>query len=649
MTMHTYFSHSASRASRIAATVTAAALLFIGVSCSENLPNGPNTFPASIKIVVPHDTIVVGDSSVVQAQATDAEGHVIQGLGFTWSSADSATVGFAAVPTGNADAESGRTRSLVAKRTGRSVVTLTLPDPRFVVSSVTRTETAVLAGVRVLTSHDSTLTAINDTAVAIAAGLVHANGANVTRVSTGIKWVHLGTHTTVVGTGDTIKYIARSNGPDTLIATHDFCLVTGKCADTVIARVAQQLIFTLSGRNFLAWSFGDSLGPTITLADRRGSGLAGTSVRFVPRTPADSLIVRTTPPIGTSNPVNGAMAAPLLVSQGNGTAHVAVLGIATDGSVVAVDSITETVRQVARRVNIEPLRALETGPDSIPIRPVARDARGAAIADATVLVTPAGIPVNTINNILWAGPTGVTGATAGSITPSVIGSSLPENNPLAPQVPVIVNGAIISLIPMDSVVAGGTPLTITTQVLDSLGNSASGKFVQFSALVGTVPDPVQVDGNGNATVIWAPPTIVGRYTLTGVLGTQLLFSLPDSAGRIIIRRSVTVYADVPSELFSNVVVNPNPVAKTANAVVTITARDRFGNISKAAKGTDFTLTPGAGGGTLSPISCSFGICTATYTAPDNPGPGNITDTFIVTLTANGAPIQNSPITMTITP
>jgi hypothetical protein len=237
----------------------------------------------------------------------------------------------------------------------------------------------------------------------------------------------LGTHVAVVVARDTIRFIARSNGPDTLIATHDFCLAGAKCADTVVARVSQQLTLTLSARTFLAWSFGDSLGPTITLADRRGNGLAGTFVRFVPRTPTDSLIVRVTPPIGVSNPVNGSMAAPLLVSTGNGTARVAVLGIASDGSTVAIDSITETVRQVARRVNVEPMRAIETAADSIPIKPVARDARGAAIADATIVLTAVGTPVNNINGVNWAGPSVLTTFTGGTITPTLIGVALPEN------------------------------------------------------------------------------------------------------------------------------------------------------------------------------------------------------------------------------
>jgi len=118
--MRTHRSRPVSLGSRVGVALTVATLVLFGLSCTENLPNGPNTFSAGIKILVSHDTIVVGDSSVAQAQAIDASGHVIQALSFTWTSADSSIVGFAAVPTGNADAESGRTRSLVAKKTGRS-------------------------------------------------------------------------------------------------------------------------------------------------------------------------------------------------------------------------------------------------------------------------------------------------------------------------------------------------------------------------------------------------------------------------------------------------------------------------------------------------------------------------------------------------
>src|SRR5436190_17720245 len=134
--------------------LAAVAPLFFALSCTENLPNGPNTFGATIKISVPHDTLVVGDSSVAQAVATDDNGRAIQSLSFNWTSADSSIVGFASPATD--DATAGRTRSLIGRRTGRAVVTLALPDPRFVVSNATRTETVVVGGVRILSTHDST-------------------------------------------------------------------------------------------------------------------------------------------------------------------------------------------------------------------------------------------------------------------------------------------------------------------------------------------------------------------------------------------------------------------------------------------------------------------------------------------------------------
>ncbi len=179
----------------------ACAALFVVVSCNENLPNGPQTFVAQLRIAVPHDTLVVGDSNVAQAQALDASGNQIESLAFTWTSADSSTVGFAS--PGASDTSNGRTRRLIGQRTGRSGVTIALPDPRFVSSPATRMETVVVGGVRVLTAHDSTLSAINDTGVAVAAGLVRVNGALVPRGGEGVRWVHLGSHTAVADRQET--------------------------------------------------------------------------------------------------------------------------------------------------------------------------------------------------------------------------------------------------------------------------------------------------------------------------------------------------------------------------------------------------------------------------------------------------------------
>ena len=60
-----------------AAAATIAAIV-VGSSCTENLPNGPVTFSGvTLSIVVPHDTLLVGDVSTAQARATDAAGNVI--------------------------------------------------------------------------------------------------------------------------------------------------------------------------------------------------------------------------------------------------------------------------------------------------------------------------------------------------------------------------------------------------------------------------------------------------------------------------------------------------------------------------------------------------------------------------------------------
>ena len=93
--------------------------IFLGLSCTENLPSGPESFPAHIEIALGRDTLVVGDSSVAQARAIDANGRVIQSLAYTWTSADPTILDFAA-----GDSSSGRIMRLVGKKPGRSLVTL---------------------------------------------------------------------------------------------------------------------------------------------------------------------------------------------------------------------------------------------------------------------------------------------------------------------------------------------------------------------------------------------------------------------------------------------------------------------------------------------------------------------------------------------
>ena len=624
------------------ARAAAAALVALGAlsSCNENLPSGPSTFAASLSIVA-RDTIVIGDTSVARAVATDAQGHQIEALSFTWTSTDSATVGLAPVSSSPPDTSQGREETLSARRPGRTTVSVSLSDPRFTTSGGSRSETGVVGGVRVTTTHDSTLTAVNDTGVAVATGLIHAaNGALTPVAGLGVRWDHRGQHTTVAVTGDTVRYVARSNGVDTLIVTHDFCLAGARCADTVVTRVAQALSLALSDKLFQAWSFGDTLGPTVTLSDRRGNGLAGASIRLVPATAADSAIVRTTAAVGGTNVTTGAIASPQLVSAGNGSAKVYILGIGPDGfSVLAKDSITETVRQVARRVVAEALRPVMTANDSIPVRAVARDARGALIADATTTLTASGVPLGA----LWAGPTTIaTSPVVATITPDVTGVALPSNNPGAPQVAVLVNASQLTLIKPDTVVAGATARTVSVVVLDSIGTPAAGRFVRFGVSFGPTPDSAQADANGLTSALWIPPDSAASYTLTGVAGASTaLTTLADSTGRIVLRHSIVVVPDVPSATKSTLVMSATTIAANGTATVTVTVKDRFGNVVKKATPADFTLTAGGAGGTFSAAACVNGVCTATYTAPA--APGNVT----ISAKILGAEIVFSPIAVTV--
>ncbi len=617
----------------------ACAALFVVVSCNENLPNGPQTFVAQLRIAVPHDTLVVGDSNVAQAQALDASGNQIESLAFTWTSADSSTVGFAS--PGASDTSNGRTRRLIGQRTGRAGVTIALPDPRFVSGPASRTETVVVGGVRVLTTHDSTLSAINDTGVAVAAGLVRVNGALVPRGGEGVRWIHLGSHTAVATQGDTLRYVARSNGPDTLIATSDFCLAGAKCADTVVARVSQTLTLTLSTGVLRSWSFSDSLTPNATLADRRGNGLSGTSIRFVPLSAADSAVVHVGAVVGISNPATGVMATPRLISAGNGTATVSVQALAPDGTTILASSpITETVRQVARLANVEALRTLMSATDSIPMKAVARDARGAVIADATVSVgSIVGVPFTPP----WAGPNMIVNvSTSGVLTPAITGIALPDSNPLAPQVPVVLNAAAITVLKADTVKAGHTQTGIPILVFDSTALPAVGAPIVFVTSFGPAPATAVTDFNGQANAVWTPPDSAASYTLTGVRpATTALATLADSTGRIVVRRSIQVIASDPDPTKSTVeVASTSVVNTTGTTTVTVKVRDIFGNIVKTATPADFVATPTRGA--LSVFSCALGVCTATYTAPLTAGADAIS------VKIGGIDIHFSPLALTIT-
>src|SRR5262249_5989405 len=153
----------------------------------------------------------------------------------------------------------------------------------------------------------------------------------------------------------------------------------------------------------------------------------------------------------------------------------------------------------------------------------ARDARGAVIADATVSVASAS---GVTFHAPWAGPNAIVNVgAAGVLTPSITGISLPDNNPLAPQVAVAINASNILVVKADTVKAGATQIGIPITVLDSTASPAIGTSVVFATSFGPVPATVVTDINGQAVAVWTPPDSAANYTLTGVRSGGALVTL----------------------------------------------------------------------------------------------------------------------------
>src|SRR5207248_1589461 len=159
----------------------------------------------------------------------------------------------------------------------------------------------------------------------------------------------------------------------------------------------------------------------------------------------------------------------------------------------------------------------------------------------------------------------------------------------------------------DTAIAGATARAISVTVFDSTGRPAAGELVRFGVSFGAVPALAQADLNGLVTTVWTPPDSAASYTLTGIRGSLFgLNTVSDSAGRIVIRRSVLILPDVPSATRSTVAMSATSIAVNGNATVTVTVKDRFGNVVKTAAPGDFALSASAG--SFSAVTCTLGVC-----------------------------------------
>jgi hypothetical protein len=207
---------------------------------------------------------------------------------------------------------------------------------------------------------------------------------------------------------------------------------------------------------------------------------------------------------------------------------------------------------------------------------------------------------------------------------------------------VSVDESQITLLPPATVIAGATQVLISVVMLDSLAQPAFNSTMIFASPFTTPPGPVAADGSGTINTIWTPRDSAGTYTLTGVRSVATpLNTLADSAGKIAVRRTVTVMADIPNALKSTMSMSPVSILLSATATVTIRVNDQFGNPVKTATGASFVITSAAGA-TLSPATCTQGVCTVTYT-PAAAGPDTVSVKIL------GVDIFSSPMAVTIMP
>ncbi len=604
----------------IGATASVASVV---VACTEHLPVGPSAFGATLAVPALPDTLVVGDLKSISALTNDGAGNAVSGLTYAWALSDSGVLGF-----GASESASGATRTLLAKRTGVSTVTLRLPDLRFATTNVTKRVTAVLARLQLTTARDTSVRSIGDTIVVRATGFVKSGATTVASPLSALSWTLRGTGATaMLAGGDSARVIALSNGVDTVIVAHPYCLAGARCADTALVRVSQVMRLALAAPTLSAWSFNDTVSTAATLKDLRGNGQIGTYLKFFPQAAADSAVVTVTALNGLSQPTNGSMAVSKLIAKANGIARVTVRAYSLADALIDTASISVTVRQIAVRTTVFPLQSSVTHGDSVPLRARAIDARGTVIADATVALTP----VSGTLSGFWAIGSAPSAAATQHVWGDVAGVAAAANHAGAPAVTVARDTAAIQSLPAMTVVAGSDSVAkvVAVSVRTYAAVAVPSAWVRYVASGGvTTADSIQTGADGSGTVTWTAPTTVGTYRLT-VLKREgaLPVTAADSAGLILARRTVQVIAAAAHPTTSRVTPTDTLINAAGTTTLSLAAKDAYGNVTTTIVPADIVTTVLTG--TIGAWTCASSTCTATYTAPITVG----TDTVSVKLAA----------------
>jgi hypothetical protein len=301
--------------------------------------------------------------------------------------------------------------------------------------------------------------------------------------------------------------------------------------------------------------------------------------------------------------VTPAPASQLAIVAGNNQTATVAAHVATAPSVIAKDPFNNPVGGVAVTF------AVATGGGSVTGGMQTTNASGVATVGSWVMGTASGPNTLTATSAGLAGSPLVFSATALPGTPIAYFVSLSGSAPIA-----------------------GTAVTVTAQLVDSLGNAVAtaGHLVtwSFTGAAGTFASPTSTaDATGKAVVQFTTATTIGSTSIAvrdtnGLVG--LSSTLTSIAGPASIARS-SVTPGVP-------VLAADGVSRTT---ITVQLRDANGNSLSASGG---TVVITATSGTLSATTDNHdGTYVATLTAPNTPGPATLGATL------NGVPLASAAL------
>ena len=330
------------------------------------------------------------------------------------------------------------------------------------------------------------------------------------------------------------------------------------------------------------------------------------------------------------------------ISGSTSTNNPYTLTFASSGLASATQSITLTAGAPAQLAIITSAAGAANG-SAFSTQPVIeiRDAEGnrtASTANVTVGVSAGASTVGTVtiaavNGRATFGTAGISGSSGTSYTLTYSSAGVSSTT----QSITAASGTDSQLALTTSAAGAASGAAFTTQpvveIRDALGvrTSSTANVTMTVSAGGTVVGTSTVAAvNGTAT-----------FTNAGISGTAgtsytLTFASPSLSSAT---QSITPVAGAPSASTTTLAIGSTAVSVAGTTTITVTVKDAFGNVVTAATPSDVTLATDAG--SIGTVSCTNGVCTATFTAPGSAA------TATITAKLGGTNVSSSPAAITV--